>query len=121
MRVLLLESGKTLGGNHTWSFHDADLTPAEQAWVAPLVAHRWDGYSVSFPALRRELASGYASVTSTHFDAMLQAALAGQVRLSTPVACLDARAFSVQYHPEAAPGPHDATGLFATFTTLMEA
>ena len=24
--------------------------------------------------------------------------------------CLDARAFSVQYHPEAAPGPHDATG-----------
>jgi carbamoyl-phosphate synthase small subunit len=36
------------------------------------------------------------------------------------LACLDARAFSVQYHPEAAPGPHDATGLFATFTTLME-
>ena len=95
MRVLLLESGKTLGGNHTWSFHDADLTPAEQAWVAPLVAHRWDGYSVSFPALRRELASGYASVTSTHFDAMLQAALAGQVRLSTPVACLDARAVTL--------------------------
>ncbi|MCW2614917.1 MAG: carA [Frankiales bacterium] len=36
------------------------------------------------------------------------------------LACLDARAFSVQYHPEAAPGPHDATGLFASFTTLME-
>ncbi len=33
--------------------------------------------------------------------------------------CLDTRAFSVQYHPEAAPGPHDATGLFDTFTTLM--
>ena len=33
---------------------------------------------------------------------------------------LDARAFSVQYHPEAAPGPHDATGLFAQFTTMME-
>ncbi|MDB6117731.1 MAG: cpsaseiismall: carbamoyl-phosphate synthase small subunit [Verrucomicrobiaceae bacterium] len=29
--------------------------------------------------------------------------------------------FSVQYHPEAAPGPHDATGLFATFTQMMEA
>ena len=91
MRVLLLESGKTLGGNHTWSFHDADLTSAEQAWVAPLVAHRWDGYSVAFPALRRELAGGYASVTSTRFDAVLQAALAGQVRMNTPVACLDAR------------------------------
>jgi carbamoyl-phosphate synthase small subunit len=35
--------------------------------------------------------------------------------------CLDVPAFSVQYHPEAAPGPHDATGLFATFTELMAA
>ncbi len=35
--------------------------------------------------------------------------------------CLDVRAFSVQYHPEAAPGPHDATGLFDSFASLMEA
>jgi carbamoyl-phosphate synthase small subunit len=34
---------------------------------------------------------------------------------------LDAPAFAVQYHPEAAPGPHDATGLFAQFRDLMEA
>jgi len=33
---------------------------------------------------------------------------------------LDASAFSVQYHPEAAPGPHDAAGLFAEFCELME-
>jgi carbamoyl-phosphate synthase small subunit len=31
------------------------------------------------------------------------------------------RAFSVQHHPEAAPGPHDATYLFDEFTRLMEA
>jgi carbamoyl-phosphate synthase small subunit len=31
------------------------------------------------------------------------------------------RAFSVQYHPEAGPGPHDASYLFAEFTALMEA
>ena len=37
------------------------------------------------------------------------------------LSCLDARAFSVQYHPESAPGPHDARGLFDAFTTLMEA
>lgn len=30
------------------------------------------------------------------------------------------RAFSVQYHPEAAPGPHDSRYLFAEFTRLME-
>jgi carbamoyl-phosphate synthase small subunit len=29
-------------------------------------------------------------------------------------------AFSVQYHPEAAPGPHDAAGLFDAFRKLME-
>jgi carbamoyl-phosphate synthase small subunit len=33
---------------------------------------------------------------------------------------LDAPAFSVQYHPEAAPGPHDAAGLFTEFCELME-
>jgi carbamoyl-phosphate synthase small subunit len=30
------------------------------------------------------------------------------------------RAFSVQYHPEAAPGPHDAVYLFDQFIALME-
>ncbi len=33
--------------------------------------------------------------------------------------CLDVAAFSVQYHPEAAPGPHDAQGLFDDFVSLM--
>ncbi|MEW2069207.1 glutamine-hydrolyzing carbamoyl-phosphate synthase small subunit [Streptomyces sp. NPDC007346] len=33
--------------------------------------------------------------------------------------CLDVPAFSVQYHPEAAAGPHDAASLFDQFTTLM--
>ena len=32
----------------------------------------------------------------------------------------DVPAFSVQYHPEAAPGPRDARGLFDTFTNLIE-
>ena len=34
--------------------------------------------------------------------------------------CLDVPAFSVQYHPEAAAGPHDAGYLFDRFATLME-
>jgi len=34
--------------------------------------------------------------------------------------CLDAPAFSVQYHPEAAPGPHDAHPLFQRFATAMD-
>jgi carbamoyl-phosphate synthase small subunit len=31
----------------------------------------------------------------------------------------DGRAFSVQYHPESSPGPHDARHLFARFTRAM--
>jgi carbamoyl-phosphate synthase small subunit len=35
--------------------------------------------------------------------------------------CRDIPAFTVQYHPEAAPGPHDAAYLFDRFTDLMTA
>ena len=36
------------------------------------------------------------------------------------VRALDVPAFSVQYHPEAAAGPHDAASLFDEFVGLME-
>jgi carbamoyl-phosphate synthase small subunit len=35
--------------------------------------------------------------------------------------CDRLKAFSVQYHPEAAPGPHDALDLFDQFVTLIDA
>ena len=35
------------------------------------------------------------------------------------IACLDIPAFSVQYHPEAAAGPHDADALFDRFRDLV--
>jgi len=34
--------------------------------------------------------------------------------------CLDRPVFSVQYHPEASPGPHDSAYLFTEFIQLME-
>jgi carbamoyl-phosphate synthase small subunit len=34
--------------------------------------------------------------------------------------CAEKTAFSVQFHPEAAPGPNDATFLFSRFRNLME-
>lgn len=34
--------------------------------------------------------------------------------------CLDQPVFSVQYHPEASPGPHDSAYLFDEFVQLME-
>ncbi|MFO0729605.1 MAG: glutamine-hydrolyzing carbamoyl-phosphate synthase small subunit [Nitrospiraceae bacterium] len=53
----------------------------------------------------------------------------GRVRLSHTslnddsvegMVCLDRPVFSVQYHPEAAPGPHDSAYLFEEFVALME-
>ena len=35
--------------------------------------------------------------------------------------CLDVPAFSVQYHPEAAPGPTEASALFDRFTGMIGA
>ena len=34
--------------------------------------------------------------------------------------CMDQPVFSVQYHPEASPGPHDSAYLFTEFVQLME-
>ncbi len=41
LKVLVLEQGATLGGNHTWSFFASDLTAAQLRWIEPLVVHRW--------------------------------------------------------------------------------
>ena len=36
------------------------------------------------------------------------------------ISCPNLNAFSVQYHPESAPGPHDSQYLFKSFISLME-
>ncbi|HEY0195740.1 MAG TPA: lycopene beta-cyclase CrtY, partial [Kofleriaceae bacterium] len=46
--------------------------------IAPAVAHAWDGYSVEFPDLARDLASPYAAVTSDSLDAAVRVALAAR-------------------------------------------
>ena len=57
LRILLVERGATLGGNHTWSYYHPDLTPAQHAWLAPLVVRSWPGYEVRFPEHRRRLST----------------------------------------------------------------
>ena len=39
--LLLLEAGATLGGNHTWSFHDSDISPDQRTWLQPLITAQW--------------------------------------------------------------------------------
>ncbi len=91
LRILLLEQGDTLGGNHTWSFHETDLRPAQRAWLTPLVGQCWPAYEVIFPDLRRRLGNGYASLFSHRFHQYLMAELGDSVRLATAVSQIEPR------------------------------
>jgi len=77
------------------SFAASDLAAWSEAGVAPVV-----------------LSERFGRVQLTHVN--LNDMTSEGIRL------LDMPAFSVQYHPEAAPGPHDARYLFSAFMRLMD-
>jgi len=85
LRVLVLERDAQLGGNHTWSFHTTDVTSAQRAWMAPLIAHEWSAHEVIFPAHRRRLSGGYASISSERFHAVLSKELGQQALMGVDV------------------------------------
>ena len=77
----------------------------------------------------RHQASGRIEITSQNHNFCVDpASLEGKVEVThinlndgtnEGIRALGAPAFSVQYHPEAGPGPHDAEYLFAEFDRLM--
>jgi lycopene beta-cyclase len=89
VRITLLERGATLGGNHTWSFHETDLSPEARASLAPFVVHRWPGQAVRFAGAHRHLATPYCSIASDRFHAVLMARLGGAVRTGVAVSRLE--------------------------------
>jgi lycopene beta-cyclase len=88
LRVCLVERGAALGGNHTWSFHEDDLTGAQHAWLAPFVKHSWTGYEVRFPRLTRWIGRGYACITSARLHEVVVETLGQNVLLEAEVASL---------------------------------
>jgi carbamoyl-phosphate synthase small subunit len=78
-----------------WSLVDGEDGPA-------------DGSSTSLPG---PVETAYGTVIPTHQN-LNDGTLEG-------LECADAAAFSVQYHPEAFPGPHDADHLFDRFVAAM--
>jgi len=75
LKVVVVERGETLGGAHTWSHFASDVSGEIDAWLAPLIVHRWAGYAVRFPGFRRELSTEYRAVTSDRFHEVVSAAL----------------------------------------------
>ncbi len=84
----------------------------------------------------KDVATGRVEITSQNHGFAVDAPLDrdaetdyGRVRVShiglndqvvEGIECLDRPAFAVQFHPEAAAGPHDSAHLFDRFVTLME-
>jgi len=75
-RIVMIERGPAIGGNHTWCFHAGDLDAERAAWIDPLVVTRWPGYDLAFPAHARRIDSAYACVTSGRLAAVVTDALA---------------------------------------------
>jgi carbamoyl-phosphate synthase small subunit len=78
----------------------------------------------------QELATGRVEITSqNHGFAVADDSLPEGVKVTHTslfdgsnegIACEAKRAFSVQYHPEASPGPSDSAHLFKRFTAMMD-
>jgi carbamoyl-phosphate synthase small subunit len=71
-----------------------------------------DGWRHVPPGARKPFGTPYGAAAVTHVN--LNDGVVEGIRL------LDKPAFAVQYHPESAPGPHDAVDLFDQFATLMD-
>jgi carbamoyl-phosphate synthase small subunit len=102
--VMDLATGRVYITSHNHGFAaalppDVDTSRAGDAWV-----------HVS-PGARKPFGTPFGAAEITHVN--LNDGVVEGVRL------LDKPAFAVQYHPEAAPGPHDATDLFDQFAELM--
>jgi lycopene beta-cyclase len=74
-RLTLVEREPRLGGNHTWCFHESDVTSEGLALLERLVVRRWAGHDVAFPGYRRRLAGTYAAVTSERLHDVVSATL----------------------------------------------
>ncbi len=84
--MLVIDRQNSLGGDHTWSFHDSDLTVPQRHWVQPLIAHQWSSQELRFPGRRRVMNDGYNSVTSEHLHKTIAPALRNRLMLGTEVA-----------------------------------
>jgi lycopene beta-cyclase len=70
-RVAIIEALDRLGGNHTWSFHAADVPCEGRELIQRIVTIKWPAYSVYFPNFARVIPSEYASITAENFNSTL--------------------------------------------------
>jgi len=105
--VMDLATGRVYITSHNHGF--AALLPSEQGAPPPAAGAPWAHVP---PGARQPFGTPYGAAAVTHVN--LNDGVVEGIKL------LDKPAFAVQYHPESAPGPHDAVDLFDQFAILMD-
>ena len=85
LELLVLEAGEAPGGNHTWCFHESDVSAATLAWLRPFISASWRGYDVAFPGLSRSLPGAYFAVRSEDFAKQVTSRLGKRLRTGVKV------------------------------------
>ena len=76
-------------------------------------------FAVQVPGVRHTTA-GDRPVVETKYGSVAISHLSLNDDAVEGMTCLDHPVFSIQYHPEASPGPHDSAYLFEQFAQMME-
>lgn len=82
----VVERGPTLGGHHTWSFHDSDLEAEQLHWMRPFIEHSWPHHELRFPSRHRVMTGNYNTVSSARLNAVVSDAIGDRAMLDTEVA-----------------------------------
>ncbi|MGH3251598.1 MAG: carbamoyl-phosphate synthase small subunit, partial [Trebonia sp.] len=109
--VMDLATGRVYITSHNHGFA-ATLPPEATELAGDAGGRAGDAWVHVPPGAREPFGTPYGAATVTHVN--LNDGVVEGIRL------LDRPAFAVQYHPEAAPGPHDAVDLFDQFAALMD-
>jgi carbamoyl-phosphate synthase small subunit len=104
--VMDLGTGRVYITSHNHGFAAALPPEADPSRAAE------SGWAHVPPGAREPFGTPFGAAAVTHVN--LNDGVVEGIRL------LDRPAFAVQYHPEAAPGPHDAMDLFDQFASLMD-
>jgi lycopene beta-cyclase len=109
--LCLIESGPSLGGTHTWSFHTTDLTPEQRDWLAPFVVRSWDAYEVRFPGFARRIEGAYHAITSDRFHEVVLETLGSRAHLGALADAVEADGVTLAGRRSEAACIVDARGL----------
>jgi lycopene beta-cyclase len=62
-RIVLIDAAKEIGAEHTWSFHETDVSAEDLNWLSELSEHRAESHEVRFQHYSRTLNSAYFTIT----------------------------------------------------------